>query len=449
VARSLPPRPSLEHLRKEAKAVLAAQKAGRIDGCRQLRLLPRLADSGDGTLFEARVSLQDAQMSVALDYGFANWGALKRHVESLRLDQADEAAPEEAAAKNPTCGAAVRLFKELRDNPLYQRSQMWALMVAMRALGRDDADYATLMAVSGWSGQFVYSAKPDWPTFAEPGPTVRRACDAMGMAVEETRPASADEAFDFVFRSCGDDRPVVADHLEYGLFVGADDGEEPLVHYFVCPFFSDGVWWSREQFADTWWKGPGDKRLFRLAGPAKPADAGKVACETLAELARLATETYWTDWRKKAAPNATTGLRAIEQYAADVADPSHAMQDNDETNKDTCFFERGWGCYAIYPQWTARECTARYLEKAARFFESDAAEHVRDASRKFRAAYHAWQQWEPHLGRPEKFGAYDDRWADPEHRRAGSDAALAALAHEKEAIASVKRALSAIENKRV
>jgi hypothetical protein len=205
------------------------------------------------------------------------------------------------------------------------------------------------------------------------------------------------------------------------------------------------VWWSREQFAETWWKSPCDKRLFRLAGPAPATDEREAARETLAGLVRLAAEPYWTGWRKKAAPNAATGLAAIERYASDVADPAHAMQDQDGTNRDTCFFDRGWGCYAIYPQWTARECTARYLGHAAALFEDGAAKHVRDASAKYRAAYRAWQRWEAHLGRSTKFGSYDERWADPAHRRAGSEAAFEAMGNEKEAVASVKRAVSALE----
>jgi len=346
-------------------------------------------------------------------------------------------------AKTPTCAAASRLFKQLQNDPLYQRSQMWALMVAMRAAGRDDADYATLMAVSGWSGQFVYNPKPDWPTFIEPAETVQRACAAIGLALDQTRPDSPDEAFDFILANCTEDRPVVAEHLEFGLFVGAEDGAEPRVRFFVVPFFNDGVWWSRQAFAETFWGGPGDKRLFVLTGPAEPTPPDAVARQTLAGLARLATEDYWTNWRKDAAPNAVTGLRAIERYAADVADLAHDMQDNKETNKATCFFERGWGCYAIYPQWTARECTARYLDRAAALFDGAAAKHIRAAAGKYHQAYGAWQQWERHLGRSEEFGEYDARWADPAHRRAGSEAALSALDAERHAVAAVQAALAA------
>lgn len=430
----------MEHLRKEAKAVLAAQKAGRIDGCRMLRQLGRLSDAGEAELLQADVSLQDVQMAVALEYGFASWTAMKTHVESLRAADAPDADAGPAVRTR-----AVRLFKQLRGDPLHQRSQMWALMVALHFAGRDEADYAALTAVSGWSGQFVYIAKPGWPTFIEPCPTVQRACAAVGMGVEERQPSSADEAFDFVRDACEAGRPVLAEHLEYGLFVGADDGDEPKVQFFVDPFFVDGVWWTREQFTETWWNAPqGDRRLFRLTGAVAPREPDEVARETLAQIVHLAEDDYWTGWRNSAAPGAVTGLRGIEQYAADVADPSKRMTNADETDGDSCFFDRGWGCYAVYPQWTARECTARYLEATAGLFDGEADRHLRGAVGHYHNAYGAWRRWERHLGRPQALGGYDQRWADPDHRRTGSDAVLEALEHERRGVESIKEALSAV-----
>jgi hypothetical protein len=434
----------LEHLRKEAKAVFAAQKASRIDGCRQLRLLGRLSKLGEGELLAADVSLQDAQMAVALDYGFPSWAALKQAVEAASAEKAD--ASRDSGRDSSVCARAGRLFKQLQNDPLYQRSQIWALMVAMRAMGHDDADYCDLMAISGWAGQFIYSAKPDGPTFIEPGPTVSRACAAMGFALDQARPGSADEAFDYILQACAADQLVLGEHLEFGLFVGFDGSDEPKLRYVVCPFFNDGVWWTREQFAQTWWDGaPGDKRLFRLTGLVAPKDPAAVAVETLHELVRLATENYWTDWRKRAAPNATTGLRGIEQYAADLADVSRSMQDENESNSQTCFFDRGWGCYAIYPQWTARECSARYLDGLAGRYAGAAQAHIRQAARGYRAAYRAWQHWAQHLGRVSGGNdAYDRHWADPDHRRAGSEAVREALDHERRAVGSVERALNAM-----
>jgi hypothetical protein len=59
MSRDLPPRPNLEHLKKQAKALL-----------RELRRR------------DANASLADALHAVARDYGFASWPKLKAHIES-------------------------------------------------------------------------------------------------------------------------------------------------------------------------------------------------------------------------------------------------------------------------------------------------------------------------------------------------------------------------------
>jgi ankyrin repeat protein len=59
-AQSLPPRPNLDHLKKEAKRRLALLKAS-----------------------DPSAKLADSQFAVARDYGFASWRALKAHVDAL------------------------------------------------------------------------------------------------------------------------------------------------------------------------------------------------------------------------------------------------------------------------------------------------------------------------------------------------------------------------------
>src|SRR5688572_30606418 len=58
MSRELPRRPSLDHLKKQAKALL-----------RELRLR------------QPETALTDAQHALAKDYGFDSWPQLKRHVE--------------------------------------------------------------------------------------------------------------------------------------------------------------------------------------------------------------------------------------------------------------------------------------------------------------------------------------------------------------------------------
>ncbi|MFK7837397.1 MAG: ankyrin repeat domain-containing protein [Sulfitobacter sp.] len=69
----LPPNPSLEHLKKQAKRLYKAVKSNKTDA---LALVgPHFGDPSD-------ISLQQAQLVVARDYGFSSWTKLKHHIEA-------------------------------------------------------------------------------------------------------------------------------------------------------------------------------------------------------------------------------------------------------------------------------------------------------------------------------------------------------------------------------
>lgn len=84
MVRSLPPRPTLESLKKQAKGVLHAHQQRDSVGCKSLRLVQRYAGLAEDQLLAAQVGLCDAQYAVALEYGFDSWAALKQHVEAAR-----------------------------------------------------------------------------------------------------------------------------------------------------------------------------------------------------------------------------------------------------------------------------------------------------------------------------------------------------------------------------
>lgn len=77
---SLPARPSLEQLRKQAKDLLRDARAG------DPAAIARLFAAAPRTTRQASVdsaTLADAQYVLAHEYGFASWAKLKRHVESI------------------------------------------------------------------------------------------------------------------------------------------------------------------------------------------------------------------------------------------------------------------------------------------------------------------------------------------------------------------------------
>ena len=102
-ARSLPPRPSLQHLKYQALDLLKACKGGDPDA---------IVRVGTGS----SLSLADAQRAIAREYGFASWPKLKRHVESLVAappsppDVSIDLEPFKAAVRDGDAGAVRKLL---------------------------------------------------------------------------------------------------------------------------------------------------------------------------------------------------------------------------------------------------------------------------------------------------------------------------------------------------
>ena len=80
-SQSLPPRPNLEQLKKQAKSLLKAHRSGDSGTISRLRgVLPKLSGASDAEALSARFSLLDAQMVIAREHGFENWQELERAV---------------------------------------------------------------------------------------------------------------------------------------------------------------------------------------------------------------------------------------------------------------------------------------------------------------------------------------------------------------------------------
>jgi ankyrin repeat protein len=74
--RSLPARPHLEQLRRQAKELLAAYRAGDVAAIAEVERFERRPD-------QTKFALADAQRVLARAYGFAGWTKLKLHVQGV------------------------------------------------------------------------------------------------------------------------------------------------------------------------------------------------------------------------------------------------------------------------------------------------------------------------------------------------------------------------------
>lgn len=83
--KNLPARPNLDHLRRQAKALLSALESSDREACLTiLKFLPAAEGMSAAQVQQTRFRLADAQSAIARKNGFGSWPQLARHVEQLR-----------------------------------------------------------------------------------------------------------------------------------------------------------------------------------------------------------------------------------------------------------------------------------------------------------------------------------------------------------------------------
>src|SRR5690349_10462188 len=103
---SLPDRPNLDHLKKQAKALLTAWQQGDADAMARFRALASTTPAPG-----EEPKLADAQHVIAHEYGFETWAALKAHVEAL-MKPFDPFEALKTALRRKDVSAARKLFAE-------------------------------------------------------------------------------------------------------------------------------------------------------------------------------------------------------------------------------------------------------------------------------------------------------------------------------------------------
>jgi ankyrin repeat protein len=79
--KQLPPHPSFEQLRKQAKFLLKELQAANPEALNRIREQhPRWRNSSEAPIANSRFTLADAQWVIAKEYGFETWSRLKAHV---------------------------------------------------------------------------------------------------------------------------------------------------------------------------------------------------------------------------------------------------------------------------------------------------------------------------------------------------------------------------------
>jgi hypothetical protein len=105
----LPQRPNLDHLKYQARDLLADRLAGKPDACQRIREFhPRLHRSSDAEIQAAPFSLSDSYLAIAREYGFSSWARLRAHV----ANPADLDRPQQERIADPHFRLAVDLVDD-------------------------------------------------------------------------------------------------------------------------------------------------------------------------------------------------------------------------------------------------------------------------------------------------------------------------------------------------
>src|SRR5690242_4855562 len=85
--RALPPNPSIEQHKKQAKELLKAHRSHDPAVLPRLRsVLASLAALSDEEIWAAKFQLSDAQFVIAREHGFDSWPKFQRHVEKVAAE---------------------------------------------------------------------------------------------------------------------------------------------------------------------------------------------------------------------------------------------------------------------------------------------------------------------------------------------------------------------------
>ncbi|MGB2627725.1 MAG: ankyrin repeat domain-containing protein [Candidatus Acidiferrum sp.] len=108
--RRLPPGPSLDHLRYQAKDLMKQRAARDLAVAQKIREFhPRFTGATDDKIFTATLTLADAQLTIAREYGFRSWPRLKAHIETPAPEDSFER-PHHERIRDPAFRHAVNLI---------------------------------------------------------------------------------------------------------------------------------------------------------------------------------------------------------------------------------------------------------------------------------------------------------------------------------------------------
>jgi ankyrin repeat protein len=139
---TLPARPDLDQLRRQAKDLLRSARSGEVAAADRIRAV------------SDRLTLTAARLAVAREYGFASWVRLRDEVQARSTDRAELVRAFCTASVRDSTGRAVRMLAaspDLAEHGLAPAAVLGDLARVRAAIERDSTAAARPDAESGWT----------------------------------------------------------------------------------------------------------------------------------------------------------------------------------------------------------------------------------------------------------------------------------------------------------
>lgn len=356
---SLPRHPSPDHLRKQAKTLLGAQRRRAPACCSLFRRLRRFSDLSDEGILDATVTLAEAQLALAMHYGYPSWKGIIEEARSYprSTEYSLEAVAEDSEEPIPDyAGAGVPL----------------AVVAAMNHAGIP-IRYMEFAAASGWAFSFGYHYRDITPAFM--GVRGRPGADGpievfaslpgeYGLGYEMARTGDPGELWSFVVRKVDAGIPVMSEHMDGGLIPAyrRKDGRRQL--------FFDGT--VVPGWIDVDGMNPYAVYSFVKEGEAKSRK--EIIRASLHRAVRKGKELEWE--------GVPQGMAALRAYLADVSDPEKDFAEVQE-----------WFCWAAFERLLARRCAEVWLGSVATAFQGALREPLLRAARHYGEAFRGYDRY--------------------------------------------------------
>jgi hypothetical protein len=423
--RSLPSRPSLAHLKHQAKDLRIAAREGDVDAIAILRRIKRFAHAADHEVAAARVSLSEAQFALALEYGFANWSELKQRVELQRGSPG-------RAARRADGAIIIEGLENVRWGNATRRqcSSIATLSLVSERVG-DEIDYDYLMAASGAAFRVQMSEGvlcASSPHAACGFDCAKLALQAWGheivwLATGDGHEAERDAARARVTESIDRGVPVLYEAEESSLIAGYTDETLLIRSYFA--------------------KQPGYDAMERwpwLVGIASETGSRPEIRRVIADSLRLATQLFETP----KVDRYTCGRAAYRHWAELLTDQAAFEKMTDQE----CFGAALGNAHSFDCLADARGCAANFLAGMADELDPEAQRPLRQAAEKYGDLEISLRAQRRELA-PYPWELPNVRAWPAELRQREADALAEIGERDAEAIRLLERALTALEVSRV